>query len=177
MLKYFALTSFKERQKPSIDNAVLHLHYRATFIIFSVASSLMTAKEYFGTPISCLAKETVPSEVIDIYCYIMSTFSIPSHFPKPYGDGAPYPGLGNEFEKEIVYHAYYQWVPVMLFAQALMFYVPRFIWKRTEGGLFHIILSGLDKPVMDESEHDTQHEILADYMMKNLNLHTLYVWG
>jgi len=35
-------------------------------------------------------------------------------------------------EKE--YHAYYQWVPLVLAFQAIMFYTPHFLWKVIEGG-------------------------------------------
>jgi hypothetical protein len=32
------------------------------------------------------------------------------------------------------YHAYYQWVPIVLSIQAVMFYAPHWIWKQLEGG-------------------------------------------
>ena len=35
---------------------------------------------------------------------------------------------------ERVYHAYYQWVPIVLFFQAICFYAPHWIWKQIEGG-------------------------------------------
>jgi hypothetical protein len=28
-----------------------------------------------------------------------------------------------------VYHAYYQWVPFVLFLQGVMFYLPHYLWK------------------------------------------------
>ncbi len=37
-------------------------------------------------------------------------------------------------EDEKVYHAYYQWVPIVLFFQALSFYFPHWMWKHMEGG-------------------------------------------
>ena len=33
---------------------------------------------------------------------------------------------------ETVYHAYYQWVPLMLMFQALCFYMPHWIWKQLD---------------------------------------------
>lgn len=171
MLKYFTVGNILRKQRPSVDNAVLHLHYRATFIIFTVASGLVSAKEFFGEPIVCLGNDHVPNNIIDIYCYIMSTFSIPSHFSTPQGAGDLYPGLGLEHNKEIVYHAYYQWVPIALFAQALVFYVPRFIWKRLEGGLFDVILTAADQT--KDGDQDTPSTLTA-YMVNNMNMHTIY---
>lgn len=46
----------------------------------------------------------------------------------------PHPGVGTYVEGEdITRHAYYQWVPFVLFGQAIMFYLPHYIWKRQEG--------------------------------------------
>ena len=33
-----------------------------------------------------------------------------------------------------VYNSYYQWVPIFLILQALIFYIPRAIWLMMEGG-------------------------------------------
>lgn len=41
--------------------------------------------------------------------------------------------IGINSNEPIVRHAYYQWVPFVLFAQALMFYMPHLIWKAFEG--------------------------------------------
>lgn len=46
----------------------------------------------------------------------------------------PHPGVGpSNRDDDIVYHAYYQWVPFVLFFQALCFYVPHYLWRGYEG--------------------------------------------
>lgn len=48
----------------------------------------------------------------------------------------PHPGIGPSREdEEIIRHAYYQWVPFVLFLQALMFYLPHYVWKQAEGNI------------------------------------------
>ena len=48
----------------------------------------------------------------------------PDHiFSGPHGD-----------DDERIYHAYYQWVPLMLFFQAICFYAPHWIWKQCDNG-------------------------------------------
>lgn len=51
-----------------------------------------------------------------------------------------HPGVGPygiNSEDPIVRHAYYQWVPFVLFGQAIMFYFTHWLWKRMEGKTIH----------------------------------------
>lgn len=172
MMKYLAAAKILKKHKAQVDNAVFHLHYRVTFVIFIVSGALVTAKEFIGGPIDCIAKN-VPSKVLNTFCFIMSTFSVPKYWDQPLGDGAPYPGVGPGLEEdEIVYHAYYQWVPFVLVLQAIMFYVPRYLWKNMEGGLFTTILAGLDKVTLDENSRHKKHKVLSEYMIRHLHMHT-----
>ena len=52
-----------------------------------------------------------------------------------------------------------------------MFYVPRYLWKNMEGGLFTTILAGLDKVTLDENTRHKKHKILSEYMIKHLHMH------
>lgn len=171
MLKYVAAAKILKKRNATVDNAVFHLHYRVTFVVFLLASALVTAREYIGNPIQCISK-AVPGNVLNTFCFIMSTFSVPRHWDAPLGDGVAYPGVGtHEDEDEIKYHAYYQWVPFVLLLQAIMFYIPRYLWKNMEGGLFTTILAGLDKITLDEGQRHKKHKILSQYMIKHLHMH------
>lgn len=49
-------------------------------------------------------------------------------------ESLPHPGIGPVTDEDpIRHHAYYQWVPFVLFAQALMFYLPHKLWRSWEG--------------------------------------------
>jgi len=50
----------------------------------------------------------------------------------------PYDG-----KSEIVKHAYYQWVPFVLFLQGVMFYIPHYLWKIFEDRKIDKITNGL----------------------------------
>lgn len=48
----------------------------------------------------------------------------------------PHPGVGSygiNSKDEIKRHAYYQWVPFVLFGQGIMFYLTHVFWKKLEG--------------------------------------------
>lgn len=69
-----------------------------------------------GEPIQCINDGGVPTHVINTYCWITYTFTLPHEQGKPVGTHVAHPGLGNE-NQERRYHSYYQWVPFVLFFQ------------------------------------------------------------
>lgn len=52
----------------------------------------------------------------------------------PYGVGSKQP---------IRKHMYYQWVPFLLFGQAIMFYLTHLFWKKMENNRIHKLVTGL----------------------------------
>lgn len=42
-------------------------------------------------------------------------------------------------------HAYYQWVPFVLFFQAICFYMPHLLWRSWEGGKINKLVEGLQR--------------------------------
>lgn len=70
-----------------------------------------------GEPISCIHDGAVPTHVINTFCWVMYTFSIPRQQYKHIGTEVANYGLGNEYNNEKRFHSYYQWVPFMLFFQ------------------------------------------------------------
>lgn len=56
----------------------------------------------------------------------------------------PHPGIGPVYDDdEKKFHAYYQWVPFVLFGQAIMFYLPHFVWRTWEKGRIKMLVYGL----------------------------------
>lgn len=174
MLRYLAAGKLLQRTNARVDNTMFFLHYRATFIFLMVSSALITAKEYFGSPIQCYAlKSAIPGNVLNTYCFIMSTYSVTKH--NETGVRVVYPGVGPHTpDDDVVYRSYYQWVPLVLFLQAMSFYIPRFVWKSLDGGLFSSILQGLDKMSLDEGSKGQKYKYLIKYMMTHINMHRNY---
>jgi len=118
-----------------IDNSVFRLHCKAsTFIIFTCCT-IVSIGQFFGDPIDCIV-DTVPQSVMDTYCWIHSTFTLPKHVNGEIGWEVPHPGVAPvlNYEEEVVEHRFYQWVCFTLFLQGICFLLPYSLWKRWEGG-------------------------------------------
>jgi len=88
------------------------------------ASSSIVIFVFFltGNPIECLNAEFKDKiKVINTYCWITSTYTLPHQQGLPVGTHVAAPGVGPYVrgQHEVVYHNYYQWVPFVLFLQVL----------------------------------------------------------
>lgn len=159
-----------------IDNNVFRLHYKATMIILIVFSLLVTSRQYIGDPIDCIVDE-IPLNVMDTYCWIYSTFTIPDR-TGVVGKDIVQPGVAThvEHEDEIRYHKYYQWVCFTLFFQAILFYVPRYLWKTWEGGRIKMLVLDLNCPLTSEESKCDRIKLLVDYFKNNLRTQNFYAF-
>ncbi|CAB0010947.1 unnamed protein product [Nesidiocoris tenuis] len=104
-------------EKALIDNLIFRLHYRVTTAILFLCCILVTANNLIGDPISCITDGGVPAHVINTFCWITYTFTLPGVVGDP-GTHVAHPGVASAGpDEEKKYHAYYQWVPFMLFFQ------------------------------------------------------------
>ena len=80
MYGYFDdLQKYLKFDKIKIDNNVFRLHYKITVMVFVCCGILISSGQYIGDPIDCIA-DGVPGGLMDTYCWIHSTFSIPSRY-------------------------------------------------------------------------------------------------
>ena len=159
-----------------IDNNVFRLHYKATVIILIAFSLLVTSRQYIGDPIDCIVDE-IPLNVMDTYCWIYSTFTIPNRVGVV-GRDIVQPGVSSHVqgEDDVKYHKYYQWVCFTLFFQAILFYVPRYLWKTWEGGRIKMLVLDLNCPVVSESCKSDRRKLLVEYFCTNLHTQNFYAY-
>ena len=77
---------------------------------------------FTGKPIECLNAEFKDRiKVINTYCWITSTYTLPHQQIQPVGTHVVAPGVGPYVpgQHEVQYHNYYQWVPFVLFLQVM----------------------------------------------------------
>lgn len=180
----FASRFKKSGSSNFIDNTTFRLHYRVTFSILLVCSLLTTLYAYIGSPISCMVNG-VPGGLFTTYCWIHGTFTVPSYLSGDIGKHMPHPGVGpttdpnliriNENGEEIR-HGWYQWTCFVLFLQALLCYVPHYIWKYYENGKIKMMIQDLNEQNLDEPETKKDRRLATvQYFMRTMGSHQLYV--
>jgi len=171
------LQTFMKFDQVWIDNNIFRLHYKGTVIMFITASILVTSRQYIGDPIDCIV-EGVSGNVMDTYCWIHSTFSIPSRWVGEEGVDIPHPGISPiadlEPGTEKKYHKYYQWVCFVLFFEAAAFYIPRYLWKSSEGGKIRMLVQGLMEPLISDDAKADQIASIVKYFRLHRGTHGLY---
>ncbi|XP_019871472.1 innexin inx2 [Aethina tumida] len=160
-----------------IDNNVFRLHYKATVVILVAFSLLVTSRQYIGDPIDCIVDE-IPLNVMDTYCWIYSTFTIPNRMVGKVGRDMVASGVVSHVDgkDEVKYHKYYQWVCFALFFQAMLFYVPRYLWKTWEGGRIKMLVLDLNCPIVNEECKADRKKLLIEYFTSNLHLQNFYAF-
>nr|NVI75124.1 innexin 2 [Cucujiformia] len=160
-----------------IDNNVFRLHYKATVIVLVAFSLLVTSRQYIGDPIDCIVDE-IPADVMDTYCWISATYTVPNRLTGRVGIDIAQPGVASHVDgkDEVKYHKYYQWVCFALFFQAMLFYVPRYLWKTWEGGRIKMLVLDLNCPIVNEECKQDRKRLLVDYFTTNLHMQNFYAF-
>lgn len=167
--------------KADIDNAVFRLHYRFTSAFFFAACVIITAFDLIGSPIDCITDDSISRpEVINTYCWIQHTFTLPGSSKQPGGKVVEYPqayqGVGPAYEGqgERRIHSYYQWVPFVLFFQGILFYLPHWIWKQCEDGQVRNMTEGSRGLVLATNaaeDRKMRSSALSGYLQDTLHTH------
>jgi hypothetical protein len=100
-----------------------------TFSIIAVACILVSTYSYIDkseAPIQCLIDKGVgvPEAVINRYCWIMSTFTLPKHFTGVPGKDILHHGVGRKkvylFMLAILLHIVAQWFPTGVYKEIFL---------------------------------------------------------
>lgn len=170
------LGDYLKRQEINNDNAIFRLSYMLTTAMLLAFSIIISAQQFIGNPIQCVNESGQPDDVMNTYCWITSTFTMPDAHTREVGFEVPHPGLSNAFgeERAAKYYTYYQWVIFVLFFQAMMTYTPKYLWDMWEGGLMRTIVMGLNVGMISEDDKEKKKKTLIDYMLRHIKHHNMY---
>lgn len=104
------------------DSFVDRLNHKYTVFIVCSFCLVVAYGQYGGSPINCW----VPGHFTGNYasyanniCWVSSTYNVPLEEDIPH----------EENDRKVKMLKYYQWTPFILLFQALLFYLPRMIWR------------------------------------------------
>nr|AAR82840.1 innexin-like protein 4 [Hyposoter didymator ichnovirus] len=161
------LRSLVKLQSVHIDNIVFYLHYKPTVTFLIGFSILVASRQYFGEPIDCQFPG-YPHGELDNYCYVQATFAREQTGTRR--------GSGHAEEENVRFFSYYSWVFIALFAQAVFFYIPRYMWKGWEGGRVKLLAIGAECPILSEDCIEKQTRRLSKYFTMHLHTHNYYAY-
>jgi len=160
-----------------IDNGVFRLHYKGTAGVMALGSLLAIGGSYIGDPIDCMVSD-IPGDIMDTYCWIHSTFSVPARWVGKQGVDIPHPGVSPtadlEAGTEVKYHKWYQWAAFFLFLEVLCFHIPRYIWKASENGKVKMLVGNLKDPLLSDDGKESQINEIVKYLRMHKGTHSMY---
>ncbi|KAF8368615.1 hypothetical protein PRIPAC_86444 [Pristionchus pacificus] len=104
----------------SLSDSIDRLNYLITALLLFGLCIVVSAKQYFGSPIECwtpLEFKSAWEQYVESYCFGTNAYTFPSE--DEIDDGS---------ERSARAASVYQWIPIILAIQAIMFYLPHFIW-------------------------------------------------
>ncbi|KAF8791671.1 Innexin shaking-B like protein [Argiope bruennichi] len=157
------------------DYKTFRLHYTFTVGLLLAFFVIVTTKQFVGEPIECDVTEEGSADLINTYCWIHSTYIIPKAFYKVVGIEVPHPGIdGTQNAREFRFLRYYQWIYFMLFFQAVLFYIPRWLWKVWEAGKMKTLTKDLGDPLLPDLELKEKFGSLTKYLIRTWTAHDAY---
>ncbi len=65
---------------------------------------------------------------------------------------------------------------LIIFFQAILFYIPRWLWKNWEGGKIQALMMDLDVGIIPDMEKKQKKKLLVDYLHDNIRQHNWWAY-
>lgn len=75
------LKDYLKWQDITTDCAIFRLHTLFTTVLLMAGSLIITASQFVGNPIQCIVNG-LPTHVVNTFCWISSTFTMPDAFKR-----------------------------------------------------------------------------------------------
>jgi len=131
------LKTFIKIKDVSDDNLICKLYHRGTVSLLILTSAIVTANQFIGSPITCQEPRVVKinHDYLEEFCWIHGSYHVPDWVAKedsPFCARARNTNKGIREDEEVRSKSdtlYYQWVPMVLVINAIIFMIPHQLWK------------------------------------------------
>ncbi|XP_074595272.1 innexin inx2-like [Brevipalpus obovatus] len=171
----FSTNLFPSKTNVRIDNLVITLHSVVTVQILLVGTMFISMKQYFGDPIECLTRDSdLKQQLIEHYCWLEGAFSLVERTSSVV---SAYPGVRPPLrgaEELKAHHKYYQWVYFVLIIQAILFYLPKMMWRASESNRLRNLISTLSSRSVHELDEGDRIRVVQE-VADNLSIANSYL--
>lgn len=162
-----------------IDFVTSWLHYRLTVAGLLTWTLLLLATETFDNRMSCYQDgRSLPKRMMADVCRTGNLTIVQDralgHSRSALSAVGLGPAQGTESERDKLYHNYYPWVSTFLVAQALFFFLPRWLWETKEAHTMNSLVQNLDCPTLDGARVAQGLDKQLNYLTTGLGHHALY---
>lgn len=119
----------KFQRSAESNDIVDRFSYQYTSTILGFSAIMMAASQYVGRPIQCWVPAQFTrtwEKYAETYCFIKGTYFLPGAFASEEKMSVTSP---DDTVTNTPHVGYYQWIPIILFVQAFLFYLPSIIWR------------------------------------------------
>ncbi|CAO4386679.1 unnamed protein product [Caenorhabditis nigoni] len=119
----------KFQRSAESNDIVDRFSYQYTSTLLGFSAIMMAASQYVGRPIQCWVPAQFTrtwEKYAETYCFIKGTYFLPGAFASEEEVSVTSP---DDTVTATPHVGYYQWIPIILFIQALCFYLPSIIWR------------------------------------------------
>uniref|UniRef100_A0A915CNC5 Innexin n=1 Tax=Ditylenchus dipsaci TaxID=166011 RepID=A0A915CNC5_9BILA len=156
-------------KEQAVADSVDWLNYYCTSIMLAFFSLAISAKQYFGSPMKCWTPQDFKGgwqEYAENYCFIRTihkTIDFQNSYFVPDDEEVP-----SDLELRADQISYYRWVPIVLACQALLFWLPNWLWnmlhKQTAVNPRSIVNEAVKSRSLAGAEREQEIKNLAYYI-------------
>lgn len=161
------------RQSVSTDSAFFRLNYGITVIILVASACIMIVQEIFQDPIECIVAHDSDG-YFSRYCSFKSFFSLRRKVTLMVEDGFSVEDSAAQADSSLTMINYYQPGFITLLLQAVLFYIPRYLWNLMEGGKMKMLATELITSTGGKGCSEKNNQPLIFYFRKHIHGHDDY---
>jgi hypothetical protein len=167
------IKKFVQVKDVHINGLPFDVHCKFTAVLLFFACATLSWVEYAGKPMQCIVQGAQDNDdyrkAINTFCWVNSTFTYPEALFVNEEQPMPHE-TEPEAKKEPTFHSYYQWVAFILFFQGLIFYFPKWMWKRDENELMKNLRGENARKLCKTEDRIQKKTEIAKYFVERLKV-------
>ncbi|GAB6031895.1 hypothetical protein CHUAL_010291 [Chamberlinius hualienensis] len=162
----------------SIEDPIFKLHSSFTAQTLMILA-LFTFIKTLTTPMVCYGIEDriIDKSSLSAYCELQDKYGIPNFQRQNLASSN---NTNDTLTEDEIYinHSYFHTLPLIMMIQSILFYIPHYIWKKTENGnianltfCFHYPIAEYKDEVLDQEIQNKRIDLIVTYLVRTWGKH------